>query len=154
MTTATPPIERFIERLGLATEAEGLPRTAGRLMAYLLVTPGPCTFEELMEALQISRGGVSTNTRLLESLGIIERITKPGDRRDHYQIAPDPYGQLIQGQLQRMRKTEAIVAECRQALPKGGENGRHRLVEMDRFYRYAIAETERFLKGWRAEREK
>ena len=118
-----------------------MPRTAGRLMAFLLVTDGPSTVDDLMAALRISRGGVSTNARLLESLGIIERVTRAGDRRDFYQMAPDPYGQLVEGQVARMKKTEQIIAECRAGLAHGGHDGRRRLAEMDRFYRYAIGEN-------------
>jgi DNA-binding transcriptional regulator GbsR (MarR family) len=154
MATPHPAVRRFIERLGLATEAEGLPRTAGRILAYLLVRDQPTSADDLIEFLQISRGGVSGNTRLLETLGMVERVSKPGDRRDYYQVAPDPYGRLIQGQVERMRGTARIVAECREELPQSLQDTRKRLGQMERFYRYAISETERFLAGWARERAK
>lgn len=155
MTKKNHPVaERFIERLGLATEAEGLPRIAGRIMAYLILADEACTFDDLTEGLQISRGSVSTNARLLHSLGILERVSKPGDRKDYYIIAKDPYGRLIEGQVERMKKTDRIISECAAELPAQYRSAHARLRGMDQFYRYAIRNTEEFLRGWREEAER
>ena len=61
MSTKLPPAAAdFIERLGLATQAEGLPRIAGRLMAVLLLLDRACTLEELTRRLGVSHGSVDS----------------------------------------------------------------------------------------------
>jgi DNA-binding transcriptional regulator GbsR (MarR family) len=71
-------IEQFIERVGLIAQVDGLPRIAGRIMGLLVIYGGPFSFAEIAKRLQVSRGSISTNRRLLENLGVIERVARPG----------------------------------------------------------------------------
>ncbi len=146
-----PAVEHFIEQLGLATESEGLSRTAGRLLAYLLLAPEPVPFEELAAELKVSRGGVSANTRLLEERGVVERVARPGDRRVYYRITADVFGNLIEGRLHRRRRIREILAEARREIPPELGFARERLAGMDRFYRFLIERLERTVEDWRAE---
>lgn len=102
-------VDDFIERYGMAAEQDGLPRTAGRMLALLIVEGGPFSFSELAERLQVSRGSVSTNTRLLEQFGVIERVAKPGDRQDYFKIVADPWVRLLEAWTERQAKTEKIA---------------------------------------------
>ncbi|RFC64099.1 MarR family transcriptional regulator [Fulvimarina endophytica] len=108
------PHLRFIERMGDHMELEGMPRIAGRLFGLFLVDPGPISFSELAERLSISRGSISTNTRLLEGKGLIERVDVPGERQDYFRLADRPFVNMIHGITARMRETmETIEADCR-----------------------------------------
>jgi DNA-binding transcriptional regulator GbsR (MarR family) len=79
----------FIESMGRQFEEDGAPRIAGRLFGFLMLQEEPCSLDEVAEQLQVSKGSASSNARLLEQLGIAERVTRAGDRRDYYQISPD-----------------------------------------------------------------
>lgn len=84
--------QAVIERMALFFERDGLPRIAGRVLGYLLLSPESRSLDDLAESLQVSKSSASTDARRLERMGIVERITIPGDRRDYYQIAADlPY---------------------------------------------------------------
>lgn len=112
----------FIERYGLLAEQDGLPRIAGRLIALLIVEDGPFSFSDLAERLQVSRGSISTNTRLLERYGLIERIARAGDRQDYFQITQDPWVRLLEAWLNRQAKTKQAVEallETGEDLPEG-----------------------------------
>ena len=126
--------EIFIERMGLAAEAEGLPRIAGRLNGLFFLFGGPFSFSELADRLQISRGSVSTNVRMLRDLSIIERVTRPGDRQDYYQLAEHPFSSLLAGYLKRMTHMEKIVREADAALGASLPEAHQRLLDMARFY--------------------
>ena len=76
----------FIEKFCVIAEQDGFPRIAGRIMGFLLLHEGPYTLDELADELQISKTSASTNARLLEQHGIIERVVKAGDRRDFYHL--------------------------------------------------------------------
>lgn len=125
----------FVEALGLILQNDGLPRIAGRLLGVFVLHGGPFSFAELSEKLQISRGSVSTNTRLLETLGAIERVSKPGERQDFFHLAADPYVQLIERWIGRTRKARNTIDSTAQALPSKESEARDRLADLSNFYR-------------------
>lgn len=127
--------ERFIEGMGLALEEDRLPRIAGRLVGLLLLSPQPVRFDLLAERLRVSRGSISTNTRLLENMGVIERVTRPGDRRDYFRINEQPG--LLQRVVDRFRARQAMAEEMKHALgPEPGDAAvvQDRLDRLVRFY--------------------
>ncbi len=143
---AQETIERFVEQMGLVAQADGLPRIAGRIMGLLVIQTGPFSFTELAEQLQVSRGSISTNTRLLESLGVIERVTHTGERQDYFQLAPNPYAKLLEGVVQRMSKAHALVTCTQEALPKRMKSAQSNLNDLGEFYRTAIKNTQSIIK--------
>ena len=88
-------LEKFIEGMGVIAQADGMPRIAGRLIAFMVIEEGPFSFSDLAIKLGVSRASISTNTRLLENMGIIDRVGKSGDRQDYFQLADDPYVKLL-----------------------------------------------------------
>jgi DNA-binding transcriptional regulator GbsR (MarR family) len=108
----------FIESMGRQFEEDGAPRIAGRLFGFLMLQEDPCSLDDVAEQLQVSKGSASSNARLLEQLGIAERVTRAGDRRDYYQISPDigerTLERALQGlerMLQRLRKGADALGE-------------------------------------------
>ena len=108
----------FIESMGRQFEEDGAPRIAGRLFGFLMLQDDPCSLDDVAEQLQVSKGSASSNARLLEQLGIAERVTRAGDRRDYYQISPDigerTLERALQGlerMLQRLRKGADALGE-------------------------------------------
>jgi DNA-binding transcriptional regulator GbsR (MarR family) len=102
------PFERmhFVEEVGLMFELVGLPRMSGRIFGGLLISNPPYqTHGELAELLQASKGSISTMTRMLIQMGLIERTSLPGDRRDYFQIKPHAWSQLTK---QRMSQVTAF----------------------------------------------
>lgn len=67
MDTATA---HFVESMGLTLESDGLPRIAGRIFGWLLVSEEAQSLDDLAAELRVSKGSVSTNTRLLEQRGV------------------------------------------------------------------------------------
>jgi len=106
--------ERFIEAMGLAHEEDRLPRIAGRLVGLLILSPEPVRFDHLAARLRVSRASISTNTRLLENMGVIQRVTRPGDRRDYFKINEEP-GLLLRI-VDRYRARQASAEEMKRAL--------------------------------------
>ena len=139
MTNSThPAAERLIEQMGLQWESEGRPRIAGRLFALMLLEDRDFTLEELAGLLRVSRGSMSTNTRLLESQGAIERVAKSGDRRVYYRLTADPYRAMIESHLKRMERTRDVVAQARKELAAVTKKKHTRLAEIERFHKFAI----------------
>lgn len=109
---AAPTTDRyttFVEDMGLVSERRGLPRIAGRVFALLLVTPDALSLEEIAQRLSVSRASVSTDARLLQRLGVIERTSRPGDRRDYYRIAPDHHIRSVEQALEAFAEMNRVL---------------------------------------------
>ena len=140
----------LIEKFGLTFEQEGLPRIAGRIIGFLMLQGNPCTLDDLAEHLQISKTSASTNTRLLEQHGIVERIAKAGDRRDYYQLASD-YGErmfaMAKLRIQRFYQLLTDAVEEQDAVDSGS---RDRLRNMQRFYEFLLTDLADSNARWRS----
>ena len=121
--------ERFVESMGRFLEGDGLPRIGGRLFGYMLLEDEPHSLDELAERLQVSKTSVSTNARLLERGGLVERVSKPGDRRDYYVVTPDP-ARLLELRLKRARDMEELLTLGLAAAPAGRATVRSRLARL------------------------
>ena len=135
-----PPVaEQFIEDFGLALAAEGLSRIAGRLLGLILMLDDGGDLETLARQLRVSRASISTNTRLLESVGAIERHSIPGQRRIVYRTARIPQNRAMEAISWRMRRTADIVREARSKLPKEMAAANARLKRVEEHYDKRIA---------------
>jgi len=139
-------IGRFIEQMGLSAQRDGVARIAGRLFGYFIVHGGPVSFAHLAEELQVSRASVSTNARTLAALGIIERVTRPGDRQDYYQLAESPFLRMIESYIARMRAMQEILKQADQSIPQDMTATHRRLAQMSDFYKVAVESNEQMLK--------
>ena len=128
----------FIEMMGRHFEEEGVPRIAGRLFGLLMLVERDSTLDELAETLKVSKGSVSSNARLLEDWGVAERVTRPGDRRDYYRIAPDMSERLVSRQIERMQLFIQRVGQSRERLGPLSQSTGERFDDVVRFNTLAI----------------
>jgi DNA-binding transcriptional regulator GbsR (MarR family) len=142
----------FIERVGVNAEADGLSRIAGRLFGALMLSEEPRSLDELAEALQVSKASVSVEARRLLERGVFERLSRPGDRRDYYQLAPDFFGRVIRHRLARWSELQALANEVRRDgdLTPAVER---RIVYVDDVHTFVLARVEEALRDW-TERER
>lgn len=138
-------VSYFVEQMGLTSQTDGLPRIAGRIAGYFIIHGGPVSFAQLAEELKVSRGSVSTNARMLVTIGFIEKVTIPGDRQDYYQLSDAPFLRMIDGYLQRMRHMQSIVETADNNIPSNLLDTKHRLQQMRHFYREAVLSNELLL---------
>jgi len=90
------PFGPLIEEMAQALEVEGLPRMAGRIFSFLLVCqPAEQTAAQLSHALRASVGSISSMTRLLVGAGLIERVSRTGQRADRFRITPEGLSNLV-----------------------------------------------------------
>jgi DNA-binding transcriptional regulator GbsR (MarR family) len=141
--------EEFIEMMGRHFEEEGTARIAGRLVGVLMLTEAPASLDELAERLQVSKGSISLNARLLEDWGIAERITRPGDRRDFYRIAPDVNTRLLERQIARIQVLDERMATFRARLEPMSDTVRSRLDRAMEFNGAAVRSFQRMLEEFR-----
>lgn len=107
-------LERFIERMGMAFEAEGATRIMGRIFGFLLMSPVPRALDEIARELGVSRASVSTEARKLAQLGLLERHTIVGDRRDYYALHPDGFRSSLEARIANLRAFAGLIGESRE----------------------------------------
>jgi DNA-binding transcriptional regulator GbsR (MarR family) len=139
----------FIEKFCVVAEQDGFPRIAGRIMGFLLLNEGPFTLDELAEQLQISKTSASTNARLLEQHGIIERVVKTGDRRDFYRLAEQHWERMFDVIRKKLQRFQSMLDETIDALPAEQTYGRKRLRETQRFHAFMLEKLNEHIDEWR-----
>jgi DNA-binding transcriptional regulator GbsR (MarR family) len=142
----------FIERMGLALESDGLPRIAGRIFGLLLVSEDARSLDELAGELRVSKGSVSTDARLLEQRGVVERISRPGDRRDYYRVQPDLFSHTMAQRLARWQRFHEAIGAARTSLPIQSREVLERLEEYEEAYAFMSQVISEALARWQASR--
>lgn len=75
----------LVERFGVLYDQKGIRPAAGRIVGLLWVAPdGELTFDEIREALQLSKSATSTSLAFLQGIGSVTYRTRPGDRRRYF----------------------------------------------------------------------
>jgi DNA-binding transcriptional regulator GbsR (MarR family) len=108
--TLEPADEEFVERVGRFFEGDGAARTSGRMLGLLLLATREMSIDEIADRLKVSRASVSTNARRMETLGVVERVSHMGDRRDFYRIAADLERTLVRLRMERLAQVEALLS--------------------------------------------
>ncbi len=147
--------KHFVEEVGLMFERVGMPRMAGRIFGWLLMSDPPHqSTGELIEALQASKGSISTMTRLLIQLGFIERVSLPGNRRDYFCIKPGSWTQMSQSHLAHISAARQLAEKGLEVLRHSPPERRDRLEEMRDIHEFWERELPKLNQRWEEERQR
>lgn len=88
------------------------------------------SLDDIAEAVGASKASASVNTRMLEEKGLIDRVSRPGDRRDYYKLSAHPFVRTMESRLSRWDRVREVVGEgmTDASLPS---SARGRLKEFD-----------------------
>ncbi len=81
--------QQFIQNWGVLGSQWGINRTMAQIHALLLVSPDPMSADDIMSQLQISRGNTNMNVRDLMDWGIVDKVLKPGERKEFFVAEKD-----------------------------------------------------------------
>jgi DNA-binding transcriptional regulator GbsR (MarR family) len=81
--------QQFIQSWGVLGTQWGINRTMAQIHALLLVAADPMSADEVMEQLQISRGNANMNIRELIDWQLVEKVLKPGERKEFFVAEKD-----------------------------------------------------------------
>jgi DNA-binding transcriptional regulator GbsR (MarR family) len=145
----------FSQLFGRLSNFWGIAPATGRLYAWLLSVQGSLTAEELMDALQMSRGAVSMAARELVDLGLVIQEQEPGSRRIGYRVEAD-LERAIRSIVQARKRLEwdpllSNLQEWGRSLEGDRSDDavvfRERLASIEALVGMADAMAESFLKG-------
>lgn len=113
MPEMTDAQTRLVERFGVLADRAGMSRIAGRIIGLLIQYSGDLSLDEIAQRLSVSRASVSTEARRLLEAGIVERVGRPGDRKDYYQISPRHFLHDLEDRLASVRELVRLLDEAR-----------------------------------------
>jgi len=97
--------ERFIEAWGALGSSWGVTRTMAQIHALLLVSNEPKSSDDVMDELQISRGNVNTNMRMLVDWGLAYKKLIVGERKEYF-VAEKDMSKVVKSIIIARKKRE------------------------------------------------
>jgi DNA-binding MarR family transcriptional regulator len=145
---------RFVEEVAITIEGLGLVRMAGRVVGWLLICePREQTFTQIAEALQGSRGTISTALKSLVASGWVERRAVDGERSDRFGLRPGRWVQLSRAQNAHCAAMTVLAAQGLELLADAPSGRLARLREMRDFHLWLDRELPALWERWEAERK-
>jgi DNA-binding transcriptional regulator GbsR (MarR family) len=147
--------KHFIEDFGHLFEESGHPQMAGRILGCLLISDQPYLSSiELSEILQASKGSLSTMTRFLLQMGLIERVGLPGHRRDYFQIKSGAWVQLVRHTAYEMSALRKLAEHGLELIEGQDQKLKQRLREARDLFSYMEREYPLLIERWEKEHKK
>jgi Predicted transcriptional regulators len=142
----------FVDRLGRYYENYGIPRIGGRIIGLVLASERPVTAEEIAALLDVSRGSVSTNLKLLQAYGFLEADASSSGRADAYTLSPRAWENAIRARIEGFRDLKALAQQGLAAAKN--EAARGKIGGLASWADAQIAGHEAALKEWTKKGEK
>ncbi|MFC2078025.1 GbsR/MarR family transcriptional regulator [Candidatus Bipolaricaulota bacterium] len=144
---------QFIEDAGDMIDEHGLPHMAGRVVGALLVcVPPHRSLDELADELQASKGSISMATQLLLRLGVIEKISFPGERRHYYRVRTDVWSILFAQKKEHLERDRRVAENGLRLLEGRSIEEKCRLLEMLVFLDFVAEESPGSAARWEKRR--
>jgi DNA-binding MarR family transcriptional regulator len=101
----------------------------------------------------MSAGTVSTNARILEQIGFIERVTFPKDRATYYRMATDAWEYLLDEKRTGMVGLRKIADEGREVLAGAPPEQLNRIDQLAELMDFMDDEMAALAQRWHARKE-
>ncbi len=141
--------QAFVEQMGLMMDHAGGARTLGRLFGLLLAAQQPLSLDDMTTLLQVSKASISTNARRCEQVGLVHRVSKPGDRRDYYEISPGSFSRMLDSRVAGVLEMVRLAQLGLTAIEADNQPARARLEEMRDFYTFVGTEMKSMMDHWK-----
>jgi DNA-binding transcriptional regulator GbsR (MarR family) len=142
---------RYAERFGLhIADEHTMPNMTGRVMGSLLITREPeRSIDSLAEELRASRGAISMAIKDLTRLGLVEKVSRAGDRKYYYHLRPNVWARMYLERLDNYEEHVRIAEEGLRLLDGEPPERRERLLEMGAFFQFLLEKLPEAAAEWR-----
>ncbi len=143
----------FVEEVGLANEPPGMPRMAKRIFAYLLICePETQTLTEIAKALNASKASISTMTRQMCHVGIIEKLGFSGDRREFFKASTSSWSDVFHRQMIQLSQFRKLLEKGALLVKQERGTTSQRLENICQFYLWLEKQLPHLIKDWEKEK--
>lgn len=103
----------LVERIGVLHDRLGFSPAPARILGLLLVSPHPeLTFDEIRQALGLSKSSTSAALNLLLSLGSVEYRTRPGERKRYFRKSYDNWEEGFMQRIDAFLSLRGLLEEA------------------------------------------
>ncbi len=142
----------FVEDMGGLVLVHGAPRALMRILGWMIVCEPPDqTASDVQNELRLSAGSVSTSLRYLVEMGLVDRVSRPGDRRIFYRLSAGGWELVLQHRF-RAFKHIRVVAE--KGVAAAAVQASDRLHDMRDTWAFLEASASEMLVASRARRDR
>jgi DNA-binding transcriptional regulator GbsR (MarR family) len=100
----------FVEEFSRVFIESGFPRMEARVVAWLMMSDrSGMSSSGLAETLGASKGAISTATRFLVQVGLIERFHTSGERESRFRVNPMAWSDLLAVKTRGMRRVQEMA---------------------------------------------
>jgi hypothetical protein len=148
-------MRQFIEDVGILYGEMGFPRMAGRIFGWLLVCEPPHqSAEQLANIVEASKGSISSMTRLLIQMGMVEKIGIPGKRDTYYRMRSGSWTELMKNHLANLTGMRKLAEGGLDLMADRVPESRQRLQELRDFHAFLEREIPAMLDRYEQGRNK
>lgn len=153
-TPDTDAVMRFVDDFGAYFASFGLSRATGLIWAYLLIADPPeQSTSDLMEALHISKGSVSTAGRQLASMGALQRYHKRGEREWYFLADTEVFSSLLKAKVREYTNMRMLLERGIDALADDPQR-RGNIEEMRDIFAFYEERVPQLIDEYQASRKK
>ncbi|GAB3562321.1 MarR family transcriptional regulator [Arthrobacter alkaliphilus] len=147
-------VREAAEQSAAILTAAGMPKMPARvLMALTVAEDGGLTALELGDVLGVSAAAISGAVRYLQSLAIVRRVSRPGSRRDRYEVPPNAWLASFAQERPVYRALADLADSASNAIGDQTSTAALRLEEMASFYRFLDARLPGLMAEWEKDRD-
>jgi DNA-binding MarR family transcriptional regulator len=101
----------WVERVAMFLTSDGVPPIAGRILGWLMVCdPAEQSAGQLSEAIGASRASLTTNLRVLSTMGFVQRRTRPGERTAYFRLTDGAWEAVVRRQIASLAAFREVAA--------------------------------------------
>ncbi|MDB5263020.1 MAG: hypothetical protein JWQ14_2301 [Adhaeribacter sp.] len=144
----------LIEKIGISFENEGSQPVPARILGLLYVSDKPeLTFDEITEALQISKSATSNGINLLLQMQRIEYTTFSGDRRRYFRLKVSNWRDEFRTKIDTMAGFNVLLREVLEVRTKETPAYNASIKELVDFLDYVFQNLPLLLQKWDQEKK-
>jgi len=139
----------FIEQLGVFYEHEGFHPAGARVLALLLIADrNELTFDEIKDALNISKSATSTAINLLLTTKRVEYFTNPGERKRYFRATILNWKTHMKEKLEGTITIHSLMKEIIEQRPESTPEFNSSLKEIHSFMSFFHKEIPLLIERW------
>jgi len=140
----------FVEELGAHAPELGIPRATMRVTAWMVVcSPPEQSAQDIAEGVQLSAAAVSTAVRQLVTAGMLERVSRPGERRVFYRLQAGSWDPPLEAKLRGLGTLREVADR---AIAVSGGRADERLTDMRAAFAWFEERLDEYVRTRRAAR--
>ncbi|MCH7225195.1 GbsR/MarR family transcriptional regulator [Haloferula sp. A504] len=137
--------DEFVGQWGALGTQWGINRTMAQIHALLITAPEPMSTDDVMEALEVSRGNAHTNLKELVAWGLVRSVVKKGQRREFFEADKDVWHIFTTVARERKRREIEpaihVLSKCAKETEdigsKEGKDFHEQMRELEEFVAFA-----------------